>query len=224
MMTSPSLAASPALTPPRRTALFLREFVRDPLATASLIPSSRALGAAMVPTDRLLGVVVELGPGTGALTTALQERTPARHLGIELNALLAQRLAADFPMVEVETAAADKLERILERNNLVGKVDHVLSGLPWQAFAGPAGAKLIPAIAQVLRPTGTFTQFTYSWTRWAPPARRQHEALRSNFATVDVSRPIWRNLPPATVYTCRRPQPSYNKSPRDSIDLLQTCP
>lgn len=205
MMTAASLAPSPARTPPRRTVLFLREFLKDPLTTASLIPSSRALAAAMVPTDRLLGVVVELGPGTGALTTALQERTPARHLGIELNASLARRLAADFPMVEVETAAANRLEGILDRNNLVGRVDHVLSGLPWQAFAGRTGAELIPAIARILKPTGTFTQFTYSWTRWAAPARRQHEALRSNFAAVHVSRPIWRNLPPATVYTCRRP-------------------
>jgi phosphatidylethanolamine/phosphatidyl-N-methylethanolamine N-methyltransferase len=192
------------VAPPRRTALFIREFLRDPLTTASLVPSSRALAAAMV-ADRALGVVVELGPGTGAFTVALQERTPARHIGIELNTLLAKRLAADFPMVEVETAPVERLERILDSKDLVGRVDQVVSGLPWQAFSGPVGGELIPAITRVLRPGGTFTQFTYSWTRWAVPGRRQHEALRSNFAEVHVSRPIWRNFPPATVYTCRRP-------------------
>jgi len=202
-MTASTLAVPSA--PPRRTALFIREFLRDPLTTASLVPSSRALSAAMIPADRAPGVVVELGPGTGAFTGALQERAPIRHLGIELNALLAQRLAADFPTVEVETAGVDRLERILRSRDLAGRVDTVVSGLPWQAFAGPVGAELIPSIARILKPEGTFTQFTYSWTRWAPPGRHQHRTLRSNFAAVDVSRPVWRNFPPATVYTCRGP-------------------
>jgi len=202
------LAVSPEIlsAPPRRTALFIREFLRDPLITASLVPSSRTLARAMVPAGQPLGVVVELGPGTGAFTVALQERMPTRHVGIELNTLLAERLAADFPTVEVETAAVDRLERILRGKDLAGRVDHVVSGLPWQAFAGPVGAELVPAIARVLKPGGTFNQFTYSWTRWAAPGRRQHRALRANFGAVEVSRPIWRNLPPATVYTCRRPQ------------------
>ena len=204
-MTAAHLAVSPATAPPRRTVLFVREFLRDPLTTASLVPSSRALSEAMVPIGRPIGVVVELGPGSGAFTALLQERIPTRHLGIELNAVLAQQLAGDFPMVEVETAAADSLERILHSKDLHGRVDRVISGLPWQAFAGPSGAELIPAIARVLAPGGIFTQFTYSWTRWARPGRRQHDALRSNFAAVEVSRPIWRNLPPATIYTCRRP-------------------
>jgi len=114
-VTAANLAVSPAPVaaapaPPRRTALFVREFLRDPLTTASLVPSSRALAEAMMPTGGPLGVVVELGPGSGAFTMLLQERTPIRHLGIELNAVLARQLAGDFPMMEVETAAADGLE------------------------------------------------------------------------------------------------------------------
>lgn len=46
-----------------------------------------------------------------------------------------------------------------------------MSGLPWQAFAGTAGTDLVAAIAANLAPSGAYTQFTYSWTRWAPPAR-----------------------------------------------------
>ena len=54
--------------------VFFREFVRAPLRTASVVPSSRALAVAMVPPfPRAAGegccpVVVELGPGTGAFT------------------------------------------------------------------------------------------------------------------------------------------------------------
>lgn len=52
-----------------------------------------------------------------------------------------------------------------------------MSGLPWQAFAGTAGTDLVAAIAANLAPSGAYTQFTYSWTRWAPPGRRQHRDL-----------------------------------------------
>jgi hypothetical protein len=52
----------------------------------------------------------------------------------------------------------------------------MLSGLPWQAFAGTAGTDLVGAIAASLGPWGAYTQLAYSWTRWAPPGRRQRRA------------------------------------------------
>lgn len=191
--------------------MFVREFVRDPLTTASLIPSSAALAAAMIPADRNWPVVVELGPGTGAFSRALQAQPcpPDRHLGIELNQKMAALLAADYPQLEVITAGAAELPAVLAAAGLAGGVDLIVSGLPWQAYAGSAGAGLIPAIAGALRPGGTFTQFTYSWTRWTPPGRRQHRNLLTSFGNVQVQGPIWANLPPATVYTCRMPRPTH---------------
>ena len=51
-------------------ALFVREFVRSPLRTASIVPSSSRLAEQMVAALPAEGdpVVVELGPGTGAFT------------------------------------------------------------------------------------------------------------------------------------------------------------
>ena len=47
-------------------ARFLREFVRDPVHTAAIAPSSTALAEAMVAAVASVGhpTVVELGPGT----------------------------------------------------------------------------------------------------------------------------------------------------------------
>ncbi|HEY7812035.1 MAG TPA: hypothetical protein VIC62_02285 [Nakamurella sp.] len=192
--------------------LFLREFVRAPLRTASVIPSSRSLAEQMI--RPLLGrdwsrrppVVLELGPGTGAFTRVIQEIAPpgTRHLGIELNPVLAQHLSVAFPAVEVVVGAAADLPRILSRRDVDG-VDLIISGLPWQSFAGPGGPRLVSIIAGCLAPGGTYTQFTYSWTRWAPPARRQRRSLSEKFDEVQVSRTIWHNLPPAFVYTSTRP-------------------
>jgi phospholipid N-methyltransferase len=86
-------------------------------------------------------------------------------------------------------------------------VDAIVSGLPGVAYSpGPDGRGLHTMITEALAPHGVFTQFAYIWTRWAPPARRQLADLRAHFAEVVISRPVWRNLPPAVVYEARQPQ------------------
>jgi phosphatidylethanolamine/phosphatidyl-N-methylethanolamine N-methyltransferase len=192
------------------TGRFLREFVRDPLHTASVTPSSRALATVMTQPLPVTGepVVVELGPGTGAFTRAIQERTGgrARHIAVELNAGWAELLAERWPEVEVVRADARELPRLLADRG-VGPVDAVVSGLPWVAYApGADGRGLHALIVEALAPTGVFTQFGYSWTRWMPPARRQLADLRAHFAEVTTSRTVWRNVPSAVVHTARRPR------------------
>lgn len=185
------------------TALFLREFARDPLHIAAVAPSSAALAAAMVAPVPAGGVVVELGPGTGAFTRALQERRPARHLAVELNPRWAARLAERHPGVDVALADAATLPALLAEHG-IGAVDAVVSGLPWVAYAGGG---LHRVIADALAPTGVFTQFAYSATRWAAPARRQLVDLRRHFAEVTTTPVVWRNLPPAVVHRARMPSP-----------------
>lgn len=199
--------------PPTRwadTGLFLREFVRDPLHTAAVAPSSAVLAAAMTLPVPATGapVVVELGPGTGAFTGAIQARTGGRghHLAIELHPGWARLLQDRYPGVDVAVADARSLPALLTERGIT-RVDAVVSGLPWIAYApGPDGRGLHSLITEALAPTGVFTQFAYSATRWAPPARRQLADLRLHFAEVVTSRTIWRNLPPAVVHQARQPR------------------
>lgn len=191
------------------TGLFLREFARDPLHTASVAPSSAALAAAMTVPVPATGepVVVELGPGTGAFTAAIARRTGGRgrHIAVERHPGWAELLEQRHPGVEVVTGDVRDLAAIL-RDRGVTAVDAVVSGLPWVAYAsGPGNRPLHSVITDVLAPTGVLTQFAYSPTRWTPPARRQLADLRAHFAEVVISRTVWRNLPPAVVYQARQP-------------------
>jgi phospholipid N-methyltransferase len=188
------------------TGRFLREFARDPLHTAAIAPSSPALAAAMTASLPDTGdpVVVELGPGTGAFTGAVQERLGGRgrHVAIERHREWAGLLRRRFPRVDVVYADVDTLPTVLADRGITS-VDAVVSGLPWAAYA--PGRGLHAMITDAMTPTGVFTQFAYSWTRWAPPAQRQLADLRAHFGDVVTSPTVWRNLPPAVVHRARQP-------------------
>ncbi|MEV7234749.1 SAM-dependent methyltransferase [Streptomyces sp. NPDC051020] len=191
------------------TALFAREFLRNPFQTASLIPSSARLVerlVAVVP-ERGEPVVVELGPGTGPATEAIQRKLAGRgrHIAVELNERLAAHLVRRFPRAEIVTDSAWELPRILAEREL-RTADVVVSSLPWSAFTGPHGSALVPKIASVLSESGVYTQFTYAWANWASPSRRRLAQLRQAFEEVVTSRTVYRNLPPALVYSARRPR------------------
>ncbi|MFC7642105.1 class I SAM-dependent methyltransferase [Streptosporangium lutulentum] len=127
--TGPGLEASASTS-------LLHEFLRSPLLTATVAPSSRRLSAQMtVPIpERGEPTIVELGPGTGAFTRFIQDRLGGRgrHLAIELNPRLAGFLGRRFPGVEVVHASAADLLALMAERGL--SADVVVSGLPWVAF------------------------------------------------------------------------------------------
>ena len=191
---------------------FAREFLRSPLDTASVVPSSVALCREVTAPVPESGdpVVVELGPGTGVVTAVVQQRLGprGRHLAVELNPRFADALAARFPAVEVVCADARALPDLLAERGL--RADVVLSGLPWAAYRSTdpsADAPSLPAVfAATMAPGGAFTQIGYAVTRRARPARRQLADLRAAFEEVRTRRTVWGNVPPAVVHTARRPR------------------
>ncbi|TYB71446.1 methyltransferase domain-containing protein [Nonomuraea sp. PA05] len=177
------------------------------MRTAAVLPSSAGLAAQMVVgvPERGEPTVVELGAGTGAFTSAIQRRLNGRgrHVVVELNDRFAAEVARAHPAVEVVCDDAVRLPELLAGLG-AGPVDVVVSGLPWVAYAGRP--PLIGSVARVLSPAGVYTQFAYTWTRWAAPARRLAGGLREAFEEVVTTATVWRNLPPAVVYVARRPR------------------
>ena len=79
-------------------ALFFRAWMAAPLRAGAQVPSGRGLAKAMAAAvdPEAPGVVVELGPGTGAITSALIERgiAPERLILIEADPQLKQVVRA----------------------------------------------------------------------------------------------------------------------------------
>lgn len=189
----------------RDRAQFLTAFVRRPFSTASLTPSSVYLAEAMMQNLALqkAGRVVELGPGTGVFTSAIIPflAPGAELLCLEINPDLARLVAARFPRARVVNDSAENLCSHLERPE---GVDCVVSGLPWVILSATTQRRLLDPVVRALRPGGQFVTFAYSHAAWLPSGRRFRALLDAEFTEVDVSPHVWRNLPPAFVYRCRK--------------------
>jgi phosphatidylethanolamine/phosphatidyl-N-methylethanolamine N-methyltransferase len=188
---------------------FFARFVQHPWRVGAVVPSSAALAArAVAPLpDTGEPIVVELGPGTGAFTGAIQQRLAGRgyHLAVEVDAAFATVLRRRHPRVDVVVADAARLPELLALRGLP-PADVVVSGLPWVAFTPRTAGTTLAAIASAMMPQAAFTTFAYVHACWASPARRIRAELARTFEELVVGRTVWANLPPAFVYHARRPR------------------
>ncbi len=186
---------------------FLREFIAKPKSIGSVAPSSDVLARAMLNGHDLgrARTVVELGPGSGALTRHLVGRIGRRTrlVAVDNNWEFVKLLRRRLPQVEVIYGNAEDLPRILERIQLPA-ADVILSSLPWASFTPETQRRLLRAVLATLVPQGTFATYAYISLAWLPRARRFRRLLRSTFPYVDVSPTIWANFPPAFFYRCQK--------------------
>lgn len=176
-------------------ALFLRQLLRGPQAISAVAPSSaalaRAMAAPLVPGMK----VAEFGPGTGALTSGILARVPARNLTLfEMNADFAAHLAATLPGVTVHSAPAQDIGRLGGHD-----FDAVVSGLPLLSMPEALREDIYAAAFAALKPGGFVVQFTYG-----PRPPLSAEICDRLGLTVATGPRVWRNLPPARVYIYAR--------------------
>lgn len=188
---------------------FLGAALRRPATMGAIAPSSARLGAVLSSVVPRTGepTVVELGPGTGAVSAVIAGKLPegARHLAVELDPDMVAYLRRTRPGLEVvQGNAADLGDLMAERG--ISEVDAVICGLPWALFDDATQRALLGEISRVIGDHGAFTTFAYLHGMTLGAARRFRQRLRGTFDEVLVSATVWRNLPPAFVYVCRRPR------------------
>jgi phospholipid N-methyltransferase len=183
---------------------FLKEFVTKPQEIGAIVPSSPALAREVVESIdwKDVRVVVEYGPGLGAITGEILARTAGKDFFvIELNEAYAERFRSSFPDVPLYRDSAANVESIAAGRG-ASAVDCVVSGLPWANFPEELQDEILDATLRVLRKGGQFVTFAYMHGLALPGGRRFREKLDRSFSTVERSPVVWRNTPPAVVYHC----------------------
>lgn len=186
------------------TTLFLQEWLANPQRTGAVAPSSPKLAAAMaawLPADPE-SYVLELGPGTGAVTHALLEHglREDRLVAIEKNPRWASLLRTRFPGARIINGDAWQLDELLRAGREpVETVGAVISSLPLLNFTPEAAEALAAKIRQVLTPSGHWVQYSY---RIYKRLTRGTSRFR-----LRASRIIWLNIPPARVNVYQKLSP-----------------
>jgi phosphatidylethanolamine/phosphatidyl-N-methylethanolamine N-methyltransferase len=138
--------------------------------------------------------VLELGPGTGAVTQALLEHglREDRLVAIEHNPKLADRLRERFPRAHIISGDAWQLDDLLRNyHKPIASVGAVISSLPLLNFSVEQAEDLAQKIRTILEPQGTWVQYSYRIHK-----RRTRGTSRFHLL---ASKIVWLNLPPARV-------------------------
>ena len=178
---------------------FLRSWIEKPLHVGAVMPSGRLLARTMAQYVDIesAGPVVELGPGTGAITNALIERgvDQKRLVLVEYNPSFCVLLRDRYPQAKVVQGDAYTLRETLW-NVLSAPADAVVSGLPLVTKPMLTRVRLVRDAFAALAPGAPFVQFTYSVV---PPIPKSLPGV-----STEASERIWMNLPPARVWVYRK--------------------
>lgn len=186
------------LSPPQLGG-FLRSLLREPFVVGALAPSSRFLASLMVADMGPGSRVIELGPGTGAVTQAILNAGVRADdlILIEQNEEFAKLLTRRFPDTTVVKANAISLCRHIDPES--APADFVVSGLPLLLFPARTKVRLLSQVFKSLRDDGCLYQFTYGGR--CPVSR---SLLRSLGLRASLMKFTPFNVPPAFVYRIAR--------------------
>ncbi len=177
----------------KERALFLFNFLKNPLRNASVIPSSKEAGGAMMTGINWdeVNTIVELGPGNGTFTKEILTRSKpgTKIVLIELESSYVDLLRQKFgDRVKVVHSSAHLFEDILEELKLP-TADLIVSGLPF--LVRHLNQLIFQSIRHHTDKGAIFRFFTYM-----PPA------MKLVYKGINLRKVafVWKNIPPLWVY------------------------
>ncbi len=185
-------------------ARFLKAWVENPAATGAVSPSGQHLARMMAryADPSVPGPVVELGPGTGPVTQALIERgfSEDRLILVEYDAAFCALLQDRFPAATIIQGDAYDLPTTL-KDVLCAPAAAIVSSLPLLNRPEEDRLQMLKDAFGLLETQGNIVQFTYGMV--SPIPRKPGTGAETAFVA-EASPPVWRNIPPARVWSYRQ--------------------
>ena len=176
--------------------------IKKPLSVGAIATASPTLVSKLVAhVDSGHRVVVELGAGTGVITSALFDKgiESQRLISIEIDKTLAAIAQKNLPQqVDVIVGDALNLDTFFDED----QVDCIVCSLPLTFFSEQDLDKLFLGIRIVLKDRGIFIFYLYRTGVWIHRYKKVTNKVGIYFPLVSQNKTIWQNLPPARVIVC----------------------
>lgn len=171
---------------------FFKEFLNQPQHIGAVCPSSKYVAYAvrkMLPAQQT-GLVVEIGPGTGAITRELIKYSHkiSQLLVVERSKQMAEKLLCSFPHVPLTYGDAFDLPHLLPENQ---KIMAVVSSMPIVTLEQQSRIDLLKQFRSVIMQGGLYINVSYSFFS-------NKEAENCGFDRVK-HKYVFRNIPPAHI-------------------------
>lgn len=149
--------------------------------------------------------VVEYGCGTGVFTKEIQSKLKDNQVffALELNKELIKEARVNSPKSFIYNDSAENVCKYLQEHGRE-QSDVIISTLPWAIFSEPLQKKILDATYEALPDNGEFVTIAYNMGTMTSAAKRFRKLLDSYFSTVKKSSTVWKNMPPAFFYYCKK--------------------
>ena len=179
---------------------FFKEAVKNYKTSGTLVPSSRYLANRMLNSINFSKamVIVELGPGNGAITKSILEKIQPHTTLIcfEINDAFYEELK-EINHSQI-ILIKDSAENIIEQLQKLGfnEADYIVSSLPLTIIPKKISTNILQKSYTILRKKGLFIQYQYSLTYYKKLKKVFGKNITLDFETF--------NFPPAFVYKCAK--------------------
>lgn len=194
---------------------FIKAFINNPMGVSTIFPASKALAQAMTIGSEIGDHknIVEIGVGTGALTSAMFEAMGPEHsyTGFEIDETFYKYLNDKF--AKQHKSDIDKLKSFQFKSNSAAElsrffpessVDVLVSSLPWSVFESKQRHSILKEIHKVIKPGGLFTFYNYVTSSQFKHFKNFKSEILKEFKTLEPRQMVWASLPPATVWVAKK--------------------
>ncbi|MBE7686212.1 class I SAM-dependent methyltransferase [Tenacibaculum piscium] len=177
---------------------FFKEAVKNYKTSGTVAPSSKYLAKKMLRkiNFQTANVLIELGPGNGAITHSILEKIQPNAVLIcfEINdAFYLELKKIKHPQLIVLKASAEKITTEIQKLGYK-KVNHIISSLPLTIIPAEISTTILKESFQILEKNGLFIQYQYSLSYYKKLKEFFGNNIKLNFES--------RNFPPAFIYEC----------------------
>ena len=194
---------------------FIKAFIQNPLGVSTIFPASTALATAMALGSEIKDRknIVEIGVGTGALTSAMLPLMGPDHsyTGFEIDPTFYKYLEKNFTKkhsaeiknfkhFEFRTESAEHISQFF----LEQSVDVVVSSLPWSVFESDMQNSILNEIYKIMKPGGVFSFYNYMTASQFQLFKNFRANIDSKFSSLGSTHTVWASFPPAKVWVAKK--------------------